>query len=234
MSAFEPPNFSDEDFDLLEAWLERRGKGILDIVELEGFLTAVAIGPVTLMPSRWLPRVLGGRNSGFRTKQEFNEFLRLVMGFYNHIIMWFQHDPENFEPTFYERRVKGKRIFVVDEWCWGFMKGVRLNSADWKPLKKDRPELLKPIQLFGTTAGFRELDAGGAVPMHAKWSPQITPAVRAIHAYWLPKRLADFEAARATRTVRREGPKVGRNDPCPCGSGRKFKQCCGQGGGSVH
>ena len=24
----------------------------------------------------------------------------------------------------------------------------------------------------------------------------------------------------------REGPKVGRNDPCPCGSGRKFKRCC--------
>ena len=25
----------------------------------------------------------------------------------------------------------------------------------------------------------------------------------------------------------RTGPKVGRNDPCPCGSGRKFKKCCG-------
>lgn len=29
-------------------------------------------------------------------------------------------------------------------------------------------------------------------------------------------------------TVRREQPKVGRNDPCPCGSGRKFKKCCGR------
>lgn len=29
------------------------------------------------------------------------------------------------------------------------------------------------------------------------------------------------------RTVRREEPKVGRNDPCPCGSGKKFKKCCG-------
>ena len=25
-----------------------------------------------------------------------------------------------------------------------------------------------------------------------------------------------------------KGPKVGRNDPCPCGSGRKYKQCCGK------
>jgi uncharacterized protein len=28
-------------------------------------------------------------------------------------------------------------------------------------------------------------------------------------------------------TVKRETPKVGRNDPCPCGSGKKFKQCHG-------
>jgi uncharacterized protein YecA (UPF0149 family) len=27
-------------------------------------------------------------------------------------------------------------------------------------------------------------------------------------------------------TVRREGKKVGRNDPCPCGSGKKYKRCC--------
>jgi preprotein translocase subunit SecA len=30
-------------------------------------------------------------------------------------------------------------------------------------------------------------------------------------------------------TIRREGKKVGRNDPCPCGSGKKYKKCCGVG-----
>ncbi|MCB1724540.1 MAG: YchJ family protein [Gammaproteobacteria bacterium] len=29
------------------------------------------------------------------------------------------------------------------------------------------------------------------------------------------------------RTERHQAPKVGRNDPCPCGSGKKFKKCCG-------
>jgi preprotein translocase subunit SecA len=32
----------------------------------------------------------------------------------------------------------------------------------------------------------------------------------------------------ATATVKRETAKVGRNDPCPCGSGKKYKKCCGQ------
>ena len=32
----------------------------------------------------------------------------------------------------------------------------------------------------------------------------------------------------AAEQVRRDAPKVGRNDPCPCGSGKKFKKCCGK------
>ena len=37
-------------------------------------------------------------------------------------------------------------------------------------------------------------------------------------------------AAEAQAKVKpvRTGPKVGRNDPCPCGSGKKYKQCCGK------
>jgi uncharacterized protein len=36
-----------------------------------------------------------------------------------------------------------------------------------------------------------------------------------------------MEQRAATPTIRRLEPKTGRNDPCPCGSGKKFKQCCG-------
>lgn len=32
----------------------------------------------------------------------------------------------------------------------------------------------------------------------------------------------------AREPIRRETPKVGRNDPCPCGSGKKYKKCCGK------
>lgn len=32
-----------------------------------------------------------------------------------------------------------------------------------------------------------------------------------------------------TDPIRREQPKIGRNEPCPCGSGKKHKKCCGQG-----
>ena len=37
------------------------------------------------------------------------------------------------------------------------------------------------------------------------------------------------EREQKPETFRREQPKVGRNDPCPCGSGKKYKNCCGKG-----
>ena len=36
-----------------------------------------------------------------------------------------------------------------------------------------------------------------------------------------------YKEQKASQTVRNEGPKIGRNDPCPCGSGKKYKKCCG-------
>ena len=37
-----------------------------------------------------------------------------------------------------------------------------------------------------------------------------------------------LENHEVNRTVVREEPKIGRNDPCPCGSGKKYKNCCGK------
>lgn len=189
-----PPRFSDADFETLDAWLLRRGKGICEIVELEGFLTSVVIGPNTLSPLKWLPEVWGGKQPRFRDLEEMNRFTGLVMGFYNDIALAFEYAPQKFTPTFYERKVDGKRVRIVDEWCFGFMKGMRLDIAGWKPLMRERPDLLKPLQLFGTRAGWRELEAGGEVKMHRIWSTKITPAVREIHRFWIPHRRAMYEA----------------------------------------
>ena len=38
-----------------------------------------------------------------------------------------------------------------------------------------------------------------------------------------------YKEQKRSQTVRHEGPKIGRNDPCPCGSGKKYKKCCGAG-----
>ena len=44
----------------------------------------------------------------------------------------------------------------------------------------------------------------------------------------IPQQTAVPERERKQEPVRRDAPKIGRNDPCPCGSGKKYKHCCGR------
>lgn len=195
-----PPPFTNREFDELAAWLERRRKGITDVVELEGFLTAIVIGPNTQLPNTWLPKVWGGKQPNFMDLAELNRFTMLVMGLYNDLALAFDQDPHEFRPTFYEFKDAGRRIQIVDEWCFGFLKGTRQDAAGWKALKRERPDLLKPIELFGSPAGWREIEAGDADKMHRRWSPKITPAVRAIHAYWIPHRILEQQKLTGQRS----------------------------------
>lgn len=70
---------------------------------------------------------------------------------------------------------------------------------------------------------------------------ETSDAIRELHEEWLQtprpalegkKPAAVLEGGRLfpgkVETFRRQTPKVGRNDPCPCGSGKKFKRCCGK------
>ncbi len=55
--------------------------------------------------------------------------------------------------------------------------------------------------------------------LHAEAQAQLPESAVALYRFW--------QAKRPPATIRREGDKIGRNDPCPCGSGKKYKQCCG-------
>jgi len=53
-----------------------------------------------------------------------------------------------------------------------------------------------------------------------------TVGVRAIYNYFEGERVLRARRGGLPATFRRDAPKVGRNEPCPCGSGKKFKHCC--------
>jgi uncharacterized protein len=53
-----------------------------------------------------------------------------------------------------------------------------------------------------------------------------------IYLYFEPHRRSLTDTAHLP--LRRAGPKIGRNEACPCGSGRKYKHCCAAGAPAVH
>ena len=216
---------TEEEFDELDAFLmsDATGEEAMDIAMLDGFLTALAIGPNTLPPSQWLPHVWGGEMVWESTAQA-QRMMSLVFRHLNDIVCYLRDEPDSFEPLLYERELEGHTILILDEWCSGFVEGMALDEEAWRPLLEsdEGDDLLYPILLYGTEAGFEELMANAELhdAEHDEVAASLGERILAIKDWWLPAR-------KAKATVRREQPKVGRNELCPCGSGKKFKKCCG-------
>jgi len=79
---------------------------------------------------------------------------------------------------------------------------------------------IQPIRLFATEIGFSKLDTMSEAEVVAQ-QQLIEPAVRQLFQHFLKQHVL------TSKPVKRENLKVGRNDPCPCGSWKKkFKKCC--------
>lgn len=63
---------------------------------------------------------------------------------------------------------------------------------------------------------------------------EVTPALARLHDFWREQRMQSPATRTPNEPVVRTIPKIGRNAPCPCGSGRKYKKCCGSGSTTLH
>jgi len=219
---------SEKEFDELDRFLlsERSPEDAMTMDTLHGYLTAIAIGPETIMPAEWLPRVWGQDGSAapnWKNAKEEERILNLIMRFMNEVLITFEVAPKEFEPLYCEHEHNGQTLIDGEAWSWGFWEGMELRPGSWEPIwESDVAELMRPLYLLGADE-IEEAElplVEDPVKAH-HLALEIEANLPAIYRYWLPLRKA------AVETVRHDTPKVGRNDDCPCGSGKKFKKCCG-------
>jgi uncharacterized protein len=100
---------------------------------------------------------------------------------------------------------------------------MELRPGSWSEIwTSEVAELMQPIYLLGADEIKEEELKLVEDPVKAhKLAQELEANLPAIHRFWVPRRKAPVQ------TMKREEPKVGRNDDCPCGSGKKFKKCCG-------
>ena len=186
---------------------------IVTISELDGFFAALGCSPTAVPPSQWLSAMWGGDANmpEWPSRDEANNFISAVMVTYNRVVQALNSD--TYAPLFSEQSDKGKRTTVADEWCRGFMRGLdlwhTLSATDALLLK----ERLQPIHFFIGDIDITTMSAAAIAHQQAA----IASSVRYMYQHWLRERGA--------LPVKAE-PKIGRNDLCPCGSGKKFKKCC--------
>ncbi len=219
---------SDKEFDELDKFLlsDRCGDDVMTMDALHGYLTALAIGPEAVPPAEWLPRVWGALPDDvpqFKNAKECERITGLIARFMNEIAITFDVAPKEFEPLFCEHEWQGKPVLDGEAWAWGFWEGMHLREAAWQPIRDSNlAPLLRPIYLLGAEEIEEEEVALVDNPLKChKLTVEIEASIPEIHKFWLPLRKSSVS------TVQRDAPKVGRNDDCPCGSGKKFKKCCG-------
>jgi uncharacterized protein len=223
---------SEEELDALDHFLLYTEEDeTMTLETLDGYLHAIAIGPETLMPSQWLPKVWGQEAGAMmppaQDLDEVNLILSWVMRHFNSIVSGFEQSPPALAPLWGTTEFGAEGAFEdAEAWAFGFAEGVKLNPAAWQPLFNDAKAQLwyRPIGLLGADAFSPDQDALTRTPEQRQvLSLQIEASLAQIHAFWLPLRQAVQERDTAKHLV----AKVGRNEPCPCGSGKKFKKCCG-------
>ncbi|MDY0134225.1 MAG: YecA family protein [Atribacterota bacterium] len=215
---------TDSELDFLDETLLKYGNddSILGLSELDGFLTAIVSGPDVVMPSRWLPAMWGGvgNEPKWENEQAIEQFMSLVIRHMSSIATVLMDFPEDFEALFNVNAQSENTILIAEEWCFGYMRGVDLGQ--WPELPDEMDTWLEAIRLHGREANFAVLETL-TLEEHQQTVAEIEPAVRRLHAYWLAQRSPTESTSPSTI---RAAPKTGRNAPCPCGSGKKFKQCC--------
>jgi uncharacterized protein len=72
----------------------------------------------------------------------------------------------------------------------------------------------------------RSYEEPASAELRDKLIAGVMVGVPAIYRYFAEDRKSEARRLASAKTFRRDAPKVGRNDPCPCGPGRKFKHCC--------
>jgi len=206
-------------------------EGTMTLDCLDGYLTAIVIGPTLVKTEEWLPGIWGPNTSDepvFETKGQAQYILELIMRHINGIIASLQHEPSRYRPVFenetYQEELPG--ALNAGPWAQGFMRGIKLREQEWKPFldDPDNAAVLRPIYLLDAGKTGAEDKSMAGIPDQQELGSQIPASVEAMYHYWLSH---SQETAHMTTTFRRDQPKVGRNDPCPCGSGLKYKKCCG-------
>jgi uncharacterized protein len=228
---------TDEQLLRLQEYLrsERAPPDCMILSQLDGFLTAIAAGPEPVEASEWLPELWGGAPPGFADVEEERAVLTALLLHSSRIGA--RLDRGVVEPIYLARQgIEPDASW----WAAGFLEGIRLRLDAWRPLLRleGAETLLWPILACASeaveSAPLLELSREQIEEARRDAAIIIPTLVVAINAFWS---VADEER----RSGRSDGmtsmfysnaqpylapPKVGRNEPCPCGSGKKYKKCC--------
>jgi uncharacterized protein len=206
-------------------------KTALSPLELDGYLTGIIVSPqpAAIMPSRWLGGLWSEDEPVFEDEKQINLVLGAVMDHYNALIKEIDRSLKRLEAS---RICDYRPMFLTDNgkpphdtvriWVRGFWKAMALTPEAWRALAGGK----RGQVLIGPFVGFFEFEDQEPFELRDDAEVLLDEDAAAIPQTILALRKLSKIRSRSITPAR--SSKIGRNDPCPCGSGRKYKLCCGK------
>jgi uncharacterized protein len=163
-----PEPLSDQELDALDLFLETSGSDIRSVEMLDGFFAALVVGPELVMPSRYLPYILGDpetRDPVLADAEETQQLLEVLTRHWNDLVCTLlDGEPWGMVVVEDEDSRPGR------EWGQGFLIGMSIEHEGWRAIVEDddRAGAVLPIMMLA-----HEDD-----PDPALRSPPITPEMR--------------------------------------------------------
>jgi uncharacterized protein len=164
-----------------------------------GLLTAIGSGPDAISPALWIPEIMP--SGAFDEDPASRAKVDLLARLYGAIAETLRTTPEIICPE------PDKPAQEAVDFCTGYLHGARMHEK-WRGDEAATAKLA-PFEALVQNVEHAE---SSTLKTHRE---RLGKNVAELHTYWQSK-----------RQVVHTTPKVGRNDPCPCGSGKKHKKCC--------
>jgi uncharacterized protein len=220
---------TDAELDRLGEFLTNcKGGKAMNVEELDGFFAALVTGPEIVMPSEYMSEVFGGEMSDaheFASLEEANDILALLMRHWNDIAATLSKGDVHL-PILLEDE---NGVEHGNDWARGFLRGVGMCHDGWTELMTDEEHggcMLPMLMLYHEHNPDPQMRPE---PIGTEQREKVIEhlAVGLIRAYLYFRERGRSDLDTRTLEPRNIKSKIGRNDPCPCGSGKKYKRCCG-------
>ena len=213
----------------------------IDAEWVDGCFTALVAGPRVVLPSAWMPVVFGDAfERAFADPEDMQRAMAALFARWNQIAT--ELDPERLGEAPEEIRMRplmeegddvedDERLPEGMAWATGFLTVIRAFADDWempaRATATERRFYQEALLDIGALARLgdepaQERPAGPGTtrrPTRDEMIDDACIAVQDVRMVWIKLSLRP--------DPRRVEKYPGRNDACPCGSGKKFKKCCG-------
>jgi uncharacterized protein len=192
------------------------GEDAMLISELDGFFAGLVVSPALIMPREWLPYVWGEEEPAFESEEQAQGVVDLIFGHYSDVIK--QLDRGDYRPVY---DIDSDDSLLWECWIEGFWRAVMLRPYEWRAhAETEDKDLLHAVVCITRLHEIATTPSAELKPM------EMDTELRDMAPDVIPDAVETLHRARLAGAKQAGRPKVGRNDPCPCGSGKKHKKCC--------